>query len=1815
MKHTMTRITSLLLAVIMLFSVAVFPVAAAGNYSDVQESDWFSSAVDYVTEEGFMNGVSDSEFAPYTEVTRAMFVTVLARLAGAETEGKTAPFADVPAGSWYTGAVAWAAENGIVKGVSATRFAPERSISRQDMCTIIRRYINAMGYEFKLGEGTAFSDMDSVADYAKDAVEFCSKAGLIGGFEDGTFCPKAVTTRAQIATVMMRLDLEIKGEVVTPVPMPAQSFQSNAGDDMSVVVNAPEGALPENSDMSVSRVTDEAALAAIEDMVSGSVFAAADITFSKDGTEIEPQANVEVQIAVEGLENLENPIIVHVRNDGSLEYVDFELIALDGQSSNDPNYSVNAAGSDNKTEASNTAGKALRFYARDFSVYAVLDGSAAGDNARLFVHFKQANNAADIVIPVKKSDMKTDELYQMVLYDPGVGELTGRQTFFGWAENDSFTAATTGLSIAEVRQKVAAKLNTGVSDGETLTFYPMIFDVYTVTFLDEDGAGIKTDSVLVKSGASSTYTINQEYDPKDTDSRFEGWGVASKNSEGKWVLPENEAQMTLYDNNDTVTFGTGTGALTDDLVLRAYVPKGHWLIFKENGSGASFTPPAFYRSNNTVAPTPPTRFGYTFGGWYLPLLDADGKVQKDDNGNVILSSTAFTFGQPLEETIRVYAKWNPVQNAKYTVIIWKQNVNDAKNASDANKKYDFAEAISNLTGTVGQNVNAVSSSGSGNNAVATVNGTTYRYTGFHLNRYDTNVEVKAEGNAIVNVYYDRNLVTLTFQYRSGNSWATQTTMSGLYGSTLAGNGYTWPTNRWWYDSYSSWGGSYSGNGTRTTFLDAFLISDGSSSQTFYGFAGSGSGHLYCYKKNASGEGYTLANEVERDASATFNISDKYNGYKAVQYSTNGTTWTNLGGKDSNGYYASVTSSTIYVRYDPLLYNISYSDGVFVDGNNVAVPGYNPRGMIHEDEDIPYLSSVSSYNKGGDNYYEPSFDGFVFAGWYADSTCTQPFTFTTMPEGLNVYAKWVIKQYRVFLYPNATNENQTGVGTDDPTFESGEQSTSFRIDFREDLSFTAPRRAEYEFNGWFTDSGLSNPFSVESFTANDTTVPTTYDKTEPTERDYYGNPTSTENKDATNNRFWINRKLELYVKWRLKLIGSDGIVVIYESGDDGQFADGTKSFTDPLRYEDDGDAIAQGAATATTEGKEFKCWVLQKWDNSSKKFVPTETKVSPGKKFDVLASLAQIVGENGEYATIGNLDSSKSYTYTVKLVAEYGSIEAPKPTHVWWFSNNETGKVQEDNDIGINIGVDIPAPDEFTPTDRAGTVEPLVYKDRVFIGWARLYTLGEGEDAEYHSVNADGTDRIVEMNDKGVFELTEKDLFLKWIEPETENGTGEYQAKNKSGAWVHVDEVACDEETPYHDLYAVWAGYFYVFHSSTGKLEAIEAKSGVKTDLTALVSSDYLYGGYYSNYGPVKSGITEAQMDGWKADALAARSAANKQVATEIETYDGSKVKASSNSTRYWKYADAFKAADGAESGKSMSAPAIGTVIYLKEVPKTYLATRAVWIVDENGLADGAQPPMVNFFLLTVIDDSNYSKVGFKILNGEHNADAVLALNDDQIQAAAVSKSFTISMQQHDGSYIQKTFDGTYFSLYNTNYVAVLQDTSLINAGDFTVCCSWMTLDGVRQDNCPYAFNTTQTAVTWKPLYTGYNGTETITMNMTIEGLPGGDWWANDTEGTNPTNIIRAKFYRNGTNDFAWADFQKVEGTDNDFIVCVPAGDWDRFQVARTKPGFDKTNIWDGNNIHNYLEAVALDTSIFVKPNAHVKATYTENNNATFSIDN
>lgn len=176
-------------------------------FADVEKGSWYEEAVAYAVEHNLFKGISETEFEPEGDMTRAMLVTVLYRLENLEKTEKTNIFIDVADGEWYADAVVWAAENGIVKGVIETEFAPNDSITREQMAAVLYRYAQYKQQYISMGEDTNIlflKDFAEISEYAISAVQWARGSGLIMGETDSTINPKNNATRAQVAAILMR---------------------------------------------------------------------------------------------------------------------------------------------------------------------------------------------------------------------------------------------------------------------------------------------------------------------------------------------------------------------------------------------------------------------------------------------------------------------------------------------------------------------------------------------------------------------------------------------------------------------------------------------------------------------------------------------------------------------------------------------------------------------------------------------------------------------------------------------------------------------------------------------------------------------------------------------------------------------------------------------------------------------------------------------------------------------------------------------------------------------------------------------------------------------------------------------------------------------------------------------------------------------------------------------------------------------------------------------------------------------------------------------------------------------------------------------------------------------------------------------------------------------------------------------------------------------------------------------------------------------------------------------------------------------------
>ncbi len=183
------------------------------TYNDVAPSDWFSASVNYATEKGYFSGVSDTEFEPYTNITRGMLITVIGRMAQAKPENTDMTYTDVDKNMYYAPYIAWGTENGIVSGYSDTEFAPDELVTREQVAAMLYRYGQYINVDISIGENTnilSYKDASDVSEYAVPAIQWACGSGIMSGYTDGTLRPQNNATRAEAAALTERFDSKIK---------------------------------------------------------------------------------------------------------------------------------------------------------------------------------------------------------------------------------------------------------------------------------------------------------------------------------------------------------------------------------------------------------------------------------------------------------------------------------------------------------------------------------------------------------------------------------------------------------------------------------------------------------------------------------------------------------------------------------------------------------------------------------------------------------------------------------------------------------------------------------------------------------------------------------------------------------------------------------------------------------------------------------------------------------------------------------------------------------------------------------------------------------------------------------------------------------------------------------------------------------------------------------------------------------------------------------------------------------------------------------------------------------------------------------------------------------------------------------------------------------------------------------------------------------------------------------------------------------------------------------------------------------------------
>ena len=538
------------------------------------------------------------------------------------------------------------------------------------------------------------------------------------------------------------------------------------------------------------------------------------------------------------------------------------------------------------------------------------------------------------------------------LIAPTAPDMIG-QAFVGWVDEagNSFTGFGKQAEITETTTR-------------TITArYEAALYVY---FLNPDGSQIMRTEKVGDHEAHDFTTVSYEV---DSTHKLVGWAAEANgttNIADKISVPADQTSVNVY----------------------AIIKEGYWVSF--NSDGGSIVDSQFVLHGDKLVlgkDTKPTKPGYTFDGWYNGLT-------KVENGATVTSPMNLT------------AHWKAAK-VNYTINYWQQKVTDDKNATDAQKTYEYVEAVTKKA-TTGTKISATNSK-------------TYKGFKYNANNSSKDVEISGDGTTIINVYYDRVLCTVNFYaYEStgwfgGGSWNIIKTVTGLYGANL-------PEGAW--DSSSYWTVE-KGGGTGCILLTSFdfetagyannqgnLTTNGVvTTCNFYRQGKSGSASVHYYNEQADGS-YKLVQTI-KTGGGTLNVHEKYAGYDLYKY----TTAKNPG-----------TSSSYWEKQEDVY------DGKRLDDYPVSIASklktyslsyYNYNSVTKTEKNIKYTASLKSY----ENYTPARPSGlpeyYVFGGWYKDKACTTKFDFNTekMPNAnVQIYAKWTAK--KINLTYNLNNPEGT-----------------------------------------------------------------------------------------------------------------------------------------------------------------------------------------------------------------------------------------------------------------------------------------------------------------------------------------------------------------------------------------------------------------------------------------------------------------------------------------------------------------------------------------------------------------------------------------------------------------------------------------------------------------------------------------------------------------------------------------------------------------------------------------------------------------------
>ena len=1083
--------------------------------------------------------------------------------------------------------------------------------------------------------------------------------------EDGNF----VTNDALLVPSDVEKDTTFTAKFMKLEEMPAISESKITG-GMNVSVEADEGLFPEGTTVSIEAISDDKAMETAQDTLGDNVKEAkgVDIKFIYNEDEIQPADAQYVHVSISLVEKIEGTdfTVLH-QHDGEVKEI--EAAVATEEKNADPEDETKVA-------------TGVELDSNEFSVF-IVAGTAEeddGENNRFVITYKFMipGSAPETWIPFAGHE---EQLIKSgdILHNPGTPTIDTEndEEFNGW-----YTMDDDGNFIEA--NKVAFGRIDDVSETKVINVYANISTTYYVTFvgIENDVVRVKRQEGIKGQPATRVQVTDVPYAVKTATQAFMGWTTV-----------KDDISTRISNSVDPSVNKT----------VYAYVTDAYWIQYDENddtydedgnkieNGGASFVGPVAIDTKMTprevVGTIPePTRPGYDFAGWYNGTRNPETMA--------VTLTGPFDWDAKLTKDVTIFATWTEKTGpVKYYVNVWKQNVNGTGYDYDSSASFS-ATANPNATIIIKNNNYSVGGSNKSYPAAG---------TGFSLAKKEvidgtgnTTGVVGVKEDTVINLYYNRNQYTLTFQEDNGywswgrwhENWETVYTITALYGQDISDRFPIKVGNR----TYNNLWKVATNSSTYTKGLLVAKIENMPSENITFRKDDEGEKHaiFVYYREDLDGDYDTEFNEYRFDENNKVEFDCDW-----LTNSTEDEEFMNIEGFDrfaANPEYDSDGEQPIY-HNEPinLYYTRKRYDLTFMDGNT-------PLGKV---ESIPYEQKLSLYSDEIDSIDVPDKDGQKFVGWFLDKTgnTEAKLSTATMPlNGLTVYAKYADVEFNVTL------------DLDGGTFDG---STDFWVNYgakvdSNELTQKAEKTGE-ELVGWFYADGPKAGQAYEFGPVTESTTPLVYDAA-------YGTYTGT---------------VHLVARWR-----SPGLVYIkYDAG-----ANGTDAPTnDKYGYAYSSSVVVDKPSKANS-GFNFIGWVIDngslEYDEDGNVIVNDSDILYPNGSFKIDRSVVTTVGDK-EYIT---------------LVAVYertgGANSSTATTTITYHSNDGKANTKPiakvgDKDLRVNQSVEV-----LTLEEAFG--EGYAREGYEFIGWntdkdASTASVKAGQDYKIAADNEDASTSNTKAN--------------------------------------------------------------------------------------------------------------------------------------------------------------------------------------------------------------------------------------------------------------------------------------------------------------------------------------------------------------------------------------------------------------------------------------------------------------------------------------